>query len=272
MEREPKEKTKRVPAKSSPELVERLRALGLYGLLAALDEVKSEPWLPRVIALEENERRRRSLERRLRNAKIGRFRPMADFDWNWPKKIDRDLVEEVLRLDFFAESANVILVGENGVGKTMIAQNIAYQTVLSGRSVRMVTASELLCELGAKDSTPALSRAIRRYVNPQLLVVDEIGYLSSTVKHADLLFEVVTRRYKDGRPIVVTTNKAFKDWGEVFPSSGCVATLIDRLVHRAEIVRIEADSYRNHEAQERQKRRSRTRGKGVNGDESPKGK
>jgi DNA replication protein DnaC len=261
MPSETKGKTKRVPSKPSPELMERVRALGLYGILGAYDELKSESWLSRIVELEETARRNRSLERRLRNAKIGRFRPMADFNWKWPKKIDRELVEEVLRLDFFAESANVILIGENGVGKTMIAQNIAYQAVISGKSVKMVTASELLCDLGAKESTQALARAIRRYVNPQVLVIDEIGYLSSTGKHADLLFEIVTRRYQDGRPIVLTTNKTFKEWGEVFPSAGCVATLVDRLVHRAEIIRIEAESYRHFEAQERQKLRGQKRGK-----------
>jgi DNA replication protein DnaC len=257
MEINPKGKVKKVPSKPEPDLEDRARALGLWGLLASWKEVEKEPWLKTVVEIEENERRRRSLERRMKDARIGRFRLMADFDWKWPRKIDRDLVEEVLRLDFFAEAANVILVGENGVGKTMIAQNIAHQAVLAGRSVRMVTASELLCDLGSRESTPALMRRIRRYVNPQLLVIDEVGYLSSTAKHADLLFEVVTRRYQEGRPLVLTTNKPFKEWGEVFPSAGCVVTLVDRLIHRSEIIRIEGDSYRNREAQERQNRRGR---------------
>src|SRR5690606_20378666 len=123
-------------------------------------DIQGEPWIKIVIELEEEERRRRSLGRRVKNARIGQVRPMGDFDWKWPRKIDRAAVEDVLHLDFFADAANVILIGENGVGKTMIAQNIAYQAVMAGRSVWMVTASELLCDLGAQESTPALLRRI----------------------------------------------------------------------------------------------------------------
>jgi DNA replication protein DnaC len=252
-----KNRTKKVPASPAPDVQDRARALGLWGLLASWNDVASEEWVPTLIELEERERRRRSLERRMRTARIGHFRPMADFDWKWPRKIDREQVDEALRLDFFGDAANVILIGENGVGKTMIAQNIAHQAVLSGRRVRIVTASELLCDLGSQESTAALMRRIRRYVSPGLLVIDEVGYLSSTAKHADLLFEVVTRRYQERKPIVLTTNKPFKEWGEVFPSAGCVVTLVDRLIHRSEIIHIEGDSYRNHEAQERQRRRAK---------------
>jgi DNA replication protein DnaC len=104
------------------DLKDRARRLGLFGLLARLDEIRAEPWVERLLALEEEERSRRSLERRLRNARLGRFKPMADFDWGWPKSIDRDLLDEVFRLGFLDEAANVILVGPNGVGKTMIAK------------------------------------------------------------------------------------------------------------------------------------------------------
>lgn len=241
--------------------LQRARALGLWGLVAAWEEVEGESWIPMLFDIEEKERKRRSLERRMCNAKIRHFKPMCDFEWGWPKKIDKDLVDEVLRLDFISEGANVILVGPNGVGKTMIAQNIAHQAVLSGKTVRMVTASELLCDLAAQDGAMALLRRLRRYANPGLLVIDELGYLSSSTRHADLLFEVVTRRYQEQRPIVLTTNKPFSEWGEVFPSAACVVTLVDRLIHRAEIIHIDGDSYRHKEAKERNERRAKTRKK-----------
>lgn len=114
--------------------LERARALGLWGLVQSWDEVEGEPWVPMLLDMEETERKRRSLERRMRNAKIRHFKPMCDFEWGWPKKIDKDLVEEVLRLDFVPEGANVILVGPNGVGKTMIAQNIAHQAGFLNRT------------------------------------------------------------------------------------------------------------------------------------------
>lgn len=235
--------------------------LGLHGLVARWDEVGAEPWIDTLLKVEEEERRRRSLERRIRNARFGRFKPMADFDWRWPKKVDRELLDEIFRFDFLAEAANVVLVGPNGIGKTMIAQNLAHQAVLRGRTVRFTTASELLNDLAAQESGSALTRRLRRYCHPDLLVIDEIGYLSSTAKHADLLFEVVNRRYQQ-KSIVLTTNKSFKEWNEVFPSAGCVVTLIDRLVHKAEIVDLDGESYRRKEATERaaaQKKRRTTK-------------
>jgi DNA replication protein DnaC len=237
----------------------RVRALGLWGLVAAWDDIGDEPWVLTLLDIEERERKRRSLERRMHTAKIRRFKPMCDFEWAWPKLIDRDLVEEVLRLDFIPEGANVILVGPNGVGKTMIAQNIAHQAVLAGQTVRMVTASELLCDLAAQEGSTALVRRIRRYASPGLLVIDELGYLSSSARHADLLFEVVSRRYLEQRPIVLTTNKPFSEWGAVFPSAGCVVTLVDRLIHRSEIIHIDGESYRHKEAKERNEKQARKR-------------
>jgi DNA replication protein DnaC len=248
---------KKLTPENGPDLKERLRRLGLFGLIESFGEVEPEPWVQTVVSLEEGARRRRSLERRMRSARLGDFKPMADFDWSWPKKLDRDLVEEALRLDFFAEAANVILVGPNGVGKTMIAQNIAHLAVLSGRSVRMTTASALLVDLAAQDSTAGLMRRMRRYTNPALLLIDELGYLSSTAKHADLLFEVVTRRYQERRSIVLTTNKPFAEWGEVFPSAACVVTLVDRLIHRSEIIHLDGESYRKHESDKRLEQRSK---------------
>lgn len=251
------------PKKMAPErlapALERARSLGLWGLVGAWDDLGSEPWIDEILDLEESERKRRSLERRLTNAKIGRFTPMKDFDWSWASKIDRSHLEEVLRLDFIQEGANVILLGPNGVGKTTIAQNIAYGALLAGHTVRVTTASELLCDLAVQDGPVALTRRIRRYTKPDLLVVDELGYLSSTARHADLFFEVISRRCKDCKPVVITTNKAFSEWNEIFPNAACVATLVDRLVHRSEIIKIEGDSYRYKESRERQARRRKRR-------------
>jgi DNA replication protein DnaC len=243
--------TKKVPTASRPDDVKtRAFKLGLHGLIANWDDVQNKPWLDELLGYEEAERQRRSLERRVRTARLGRFKPMTDFDWAWPKKIDRELVEDLFRFDFLAEAANIVLAGPNGIGKTMIAQNLAHQAVLRGHTVRFTTASELLNDLASQEAGSGLARRLRRYCHPELLVIDEVGYLSSTSKHADLLFEVVTRRYQQ-KSIILTTNKAFKEWNEVFPSSGCVVTLIDRLVHKAEIIDLDGDSYRAKEAMER---------------------
>ena len=246
----------------SDSLRERAYRLGLWGVLARWDELAESPWLAELIAVEEDERQRRSLERRIQNAKLKRFKPMVDFDWSWPTKIDRALVEELFTLQFLEERANVVLVGPNSVGKTTIAKNLAHQALLRGHTVRCVSASEMLNDLAAQDSAATLGNRIARYCRPALLVIDEVGYLSYAHRHADLLFEIVTRRYEE-RSTIVTTNKPFSEWNEVFPNASCVVTLVDRLIHRAEIVAIEGGSYRFKEAKERAARKKDAKGSAM---------
>ena len=244
--------------RTDDDLLKRARALGLYGLIDHWDEVAGQPWLDPLLRWEETERQRRSLERRIRTAKLGRFKPLVDFDWAWPKEIDREQIEELCELSWLDEIRNVVFVGPNGVGKTMLAQNVAYQALLAGASVRLISASEMLNDLAAQDSARALQRRIRHYCRPQLLCVDELGYLSYDNRHADLLFEVVSRRYGH-KPMLITTNKPFAEWNEVFPNATCVVTLVDRLVHHAEIVQIKGESYRLKEAREETAKRAKAR-------------
>ena len=244
---------------NATELKTRLKALGLFGLLTCWDEIADKPWLREILAIEERERQKRGLERRLRNARVASFKPMADFDWAWPKRIDREAIDELFALGFIKSGHNAVLVGPNGVGKTMVLKNIAHQAVVRGHTVRFTTASDMLADLAAQDSSAALGRRLRRYTVPNLLCVDEVGYLSYDARYADLLFEVVTRRYEAEKPILLSTNKAFSAWGEVFPHAACVVTLVDRLIHRAEVIEIEAESYRLKEAKELSAARSKQR-------------
>jgi DNA replication protein DnaC len=232
-------------------LHDRVHRLGFFGLLASWSEIENEPWLPRLVALEEQERKKRSLDRRLKYARIGAFKPVADFDWTWPKRVDREAIEELLTLRFVDEGVNAVLLGPNGVGKTMLLRNVAHLAALRGHTVRFTTASDMLADLAAQESSAALSRRLRRYCQPRLLCIDEVGYLSYSARYADLLYEVVTRRYDGPRSIILSTNKPFAEWSEVFPHAACVVTLIDRLLHRAEILDISGDSYRLKEAKER---------------------
>jgi DNA replication protein DnaC len=241
----------------SNSLSTQLQQIGLRALPAQLDDFLAHAaksrWSPhqileQLVQAESSERSRRSLERRLRLSGIKKFKPMADFDWSWPAKIERDVIERALTLDFLSENRNLVLVGRNGLGKTMIAQNLCNAAVLAGYSVLFRSAAALLEELHRQ--TPEGRRSkLRTYTNVGLLCVDEVGYLSFDDKAADLLYEVINRRY-ERKPVILTTNRSFKEWNEVFPNATCIVTLLDRLLHHAEVTVIEGESYRVRESEQ----------------------
>jgi DNA replication protein DnaC len=248
----------------------RLAALGWKATSESLDDLVVSATKKRlglvealelIVALEEKHRAQRGLERRKSLSKLSKFKPLADFDWNWPTKIDRPLVESLIALDFLDDARNVVLVAPSGLGKTMIAQNIVHQAILAGRTALFISATELLLDLGAQDSPRSLENRLRHYAKIGLLAIDEVGFVPYDGRNADLLFQVVSRRYEK-KSIVLTTNLAFGEWNTVFPNAACATALIERLVHHSDIVTIEGESYRIREAeQEAQQRRSARRPK-----------
>ncbi len=238
-------------------LATQLQQIGLRALPAELDDFLARAtkarWSPRVLLeqlaqTEAAERSRRSLERRLRLSGLKSFKPMADFDWAWPTKIERDVIERALSLDFLQEGRNLVLVGRNGLGKTMMAQNICHAAVLAGSSVLFRSAAALLEDL-QRQIPEGRRRKLRSYANVGLLCIDEVGYLSFDDKAADLLYEIINRRY-ERKSVIVTTNRPFKEWNEVFPNATCIATLLDRLLHHADVTVIEGNSYRVRESEQ----------------------
>jgi DNA replication protein DnaC len=165
-------------------LRQRANALRLYGLLAHWNEIAETSWLQTLIQWEEEEHIRRSLERRLQSARLGRFKALDQLDWDWPTRCDRGAIEATLTLDFIQEAASVILIGPNGVGKTMIAKNIAYQALIAGHTVLYTVAGQLLGDLTATESDPVLRRRLRKYSAPDIVLID-LCLVTSYVELAD---------------------------------------------------------------------------------------
>ena len=246
------------------DLPAQLRQIGLKAIPESLDDFLARAikgrWSPRMLLeelgrAETQERSHRSLERRQRRSALKSFKPMADFNWSWPTKIERDLIERALTLDFLHEARNLILLGCNGLGKTMIAKNICQAAVLAGSSVMFREAAAIIEDLQG-ETAEGRRRKLRHYANVGLLCIDEVGYLTFDDRAADLLYEVVNRRY-ERRSLILTTNRAFKEWNQVFPNATCIATLLDRLLHHADVTVIEGDSYRVRESEQEAVRRRR---------------
>ena len=235
------------------DLYKRALALRLYGISEYFDTLKDESWLPDLLEREEQERSKRSLNRRMQHAHLGRFKMLSNFDWGWPRHCDRNHIESCLELNFIDEVTNIVLCGPNGVGKSTIACNIAHQAIMDGYTAYFTTASDLLNDLIMQETDRTLRKRLQKYIRPTILVIDEIGYLSYSNRHADLLFEVISKRYQE-KPTIITSNKPFAQWNDIFPNASCVVSMVDRLVHKSEIISIDADSYRLKEAKEKAKK------------------
>jgi DNA replication protein DnaC len=197
-----------------------------------------------LLDLEERARVVVNLARRTRFACLGSFKTIDRFDWAHPEKIDRAGVERLVELDFVEQGENVLLKGGSGLGKTMIAQNLAQAALASGFTVRFSTLAAALADLLNQESMPAFERRLRRYTRPDLLVLDELGYLPFDGRAADILYNIISRRHEQ-RSTIITTNLAFKQWGNTFPGAACVVALVDRFAQHCHRLEILGESYRD---------------------------
>lgn len=236
------------------DLMTSLRKVGLRaseeavdGLLAHAQRAKLSPavLLEKLIDIEIRERDARNLERRSRAATLGRYKLLDAFDWNHPRSLDRDLVKRLLTLAFAKNTPaeNVLIRGPAGVGKTTIAQNIGLAALQAGLTVRFVTLPGALADLLRQESLPALERRLKRYTAPDLLILDELGYVPCDSRAADIFFNIISRRHQVAS-VIITTNLPFKQWNTVFPDAPCLGALVDRFAEHCHVVDIEADSYR----------------------------
>jgi len=201
-------------------------------------------YLRRLIEGEFIQRRQRILERRLKAARFPVLKTLAQFQWEWPKKINRLQVQHLFRLDFVAQRTNVVFLGNVGVGKTHLATALGYAACQEGHSVLFADAIGVINELAAAQKRGLLKRQLKKYLAPDLLLIDELGYLPIDQHGANLLFQVISHRYERGS-IVLTTNKPFKQWASIFNNDSTLASaVLDRLLHHAENVIIEGPSFR----------------------------
>ena len=201
-------------------------------------------YLQRLIEAEIARREDKSLAQRVRRARFPILKTLDQFQWNWPKKINRPQGQNLFRLNFIEQKANVIFLGTVGLGKTHLSIALGQAACARGHSVLFTTAIDIIHTLSAAAGTGSLKRTMQRYLKPSLLIVDEIGYLPIDKLGADLLFQVISERYERGA-ILLTTNRAFKSWPEIFNNdSTLTSALLDRLLHHADICLIEGPSFR----------------------------
>ena len=216
------------------------------------EEAVRENWTPadylrRLLEGECLRRRDNRIQRRIRSAHIPVIKTLDTFNWSWPKKINRAQIQNLFRLAFLADHGNVIFLGGVGLGKTHLASALGYAACLQGHSVLFTTAINMINTLSAAQAEHRLKTELKKYIVPSLLVLDEVGYLPIDKQGADLLFQVIRARYECGS-IVLTTNKAFKQWSSIFNNdSTLTSAVLDRLLHHAEPVIIEGTSYRMKE-------------------------
>lgn len=218
-----------------------------YGDLArkAAEQQRSHvDYLAQVIDGEFTMRDVRSTERRIRNARFPVIKTLDEFQWSWPKKINRMQIQNLFRLDFIATHTNAVMIGNVGLGKTHLSIALGRAACLAGHSVLFTTAVDIINTLAAAKSVGQLKRDIRRYVRPTVLIVDELGYLPIDKLGADLMFQVISQRYERA-PTVFTTNRAYKHWPQIFNNdSTLTSAILDRVLHHVDTVIIEGKSFR----------------------------
>ena len=211
---------------------------------AGAEQCSHVQYLARLIEGEDHRREDRSIQRRIGLARFPVLKTLDQFDWGWPKKINRLQIQNLFRLSFIEENANVIFISNVGLGKSHLSIALGHTACLRGYSVLFTTAVDIINSLSAAQTHGNLKRELRKYLQPRLLQIDELGYLPIDKHGADLLFQVISQRYERGA-IVLTTNRAYKHWPEIFNNdSTLTSALLDRLLHHAETVLIEGKSYR----------------------------
>ena len=204
-------------------------------------------YLTELISGETAAREDRRVQRLIKQARFPVLKTLDQFDWNWPTKINRLLVQNLFHMDFVDKHANAVFISGTGLGKTHLMTALGYAACMHGHTVLFTGAIDIINSLTAAHATGSIKRALSHYVKPQVLCIDELGYLPIDKFGADCLFQIISHRYERGSTLV-TTNRIYKQWATIFDKDAVLTSaLLDRLLHHAETIIIEGKSFRSRD-------------------------
>ena len=202
-------------------------------------------YLTELLSGEAAAREDRRVQRCIKNARFPVLKTLDQFDWNWPTTINRLLIQNLFHLDFINQHANVVFISGTGLGKSHLMTALGYAACLRAHSVLFSGAIEIINSLADAHASGSIKHALKHYIKPQVLCIDELGYLPIDKFGADCLFQIISHRYERGATLI-TTNRVYKQWASIFNNDAVLTSaLLDRLLHHAETVRIEGKSYRS---------------------------
>lgn len=232
--------------------MKKLRLPAMAGILdsfvkqASSNNMSYMDFISGLVSEEVRYKERRGIDNRIRGAKFPILKSLDDFDYTFQASINRRKMEEISTLRFIDHKENVFFLGPPGVGKTHLSIGLGIKACEAGYKVLFTTLGDMLSILMSSLADNSLSSKLRIFVTPQLLIIDEVGYLPVSKEGANFLFQVVAKRYEMGS-IILTSNKSFTDWGEVLGDSVIASAVLDRLLHHSTVFNIKGESYRLRE-------------------------